>query len=161
MQPGEDHAVTKSERTAARRQHLLEVQAEALRRSRAANGERAVTHERVRIARELHDVLLGAAVLFIAFAARLYEGSLLRAQARTSLRTAWRQRGEFAPLISLVSLVDEAGFAPEHPSATTRHAAWAAADQIRRHVRSRMSWPRRAADHIDPRPLRVRPKGSN
>jgi signal transduction histidine kinase len=43
--------------TAARRQHLLEVQAEALRRSRAANAERAVTHERVRIARELHDVV--------------------------------------------------------------------------------------------------------
>jgi signal transduction histidine kinase len=57
MQPGGDHAVTKSERTAAPRQHLLEVQAEALRRSRAANGERAVTHERVRIARELHDVV--------------------------------------------------------------------------------------------------------
>jgi signal transduction histidine kinase len=37
--------------------HLLEVQAEALRRSRAANAERAVTHERVRIARELHDVV--------------------------------------------------------------------------------------------------------
>jgi transglutaminase-like putative cysteine protease len=66
--------------------------------------------------------------------------------------------GELAPLTSLVSLVDEAGFAPEHPSATMRHAAWAAADQIRRHVRSRMSWPRRAVDHIDPRPLRVRSK---
>ncbi|GIG87041.1 two-component sensor histidine kinase [Plantactinospora endophytica] len=43
--------------TSALRQHELEVQAEALRRSRAENAERAVTQERVRIARELHDVV--------------------------------------------------------------------------------------------------------
>ena len=43
--------------TSARRQHELEVQAEELRRSRAAEAERAVTRERVRIARELHDVV--------------------------------------------------------------------------------------------------------
>jgi signal transduction histidine kinase len=43
--------------TSARRQHLLETQAEALRQSRAENAERAVTQERVRIARELHDVV--------------------------------------------------------------------------------------------------------
>ncbi|MBF9134424.1 sensor histidine kinase, partial [Plantactinospora sp. S1510] len=43
--------------TSARRQHLLEVQAEALRQSRVENAERAVTQERVRIARELHDVV--------------------------------------------------------------------------------------------------------
>ncbi|WP_233604709.1 sensor histidine kinase [Micromonospora sp. HM5-17] len=43
--------------TSARRQHLLQVQAEELRRSRAAEAERAVTRERVRIARELHDVV--------------------------------------------------------------------------------------------------------
>ncbi|MFY1692746.1 sensor histidine kinase [Plantactinospora sp. WMMB782] len=43
--------------TSALRQHELEVQAEELRRSRAENAERAVTRERVRIARELHDVV--------------------------------------------------------------------------------------------------------
>jgi ABC-2 type transport system permease protein len=37
-------------------------------------------------------ILLGTAVLFIALAARLHEGSLLRTNGRTSLRTAWRQR---------------------------------------------------------------------
>jgi ABC-2 type transport system permease protein len=37
-------------------------------------------------------ILLGTAVLFLALAARLYEGSLLRTNGRTSLRTAWRQR---------------------------------------------------------------------
>ena len=43
--------------TAAKRQHQLEVQAEELRRSQAEAGERAVIGERVRIARELHDVV--------------------------------------------------------------------------------------------------------
>ncbi|MGI5151250.1 sensor histidine kinase [Plantactinospora sp. CA-294935] len=43
--------------TSALRQHELETQAEELRRSRAENAERAVTQERVRIARELHDVV--------------------------------------------------------------------------------------------------------
>ncbi|MDW5325282.1 sensor histidine kinase [Plantactinospora sp. KLBMP9567] len=43
--------------TSALRQHELEMQAEELRRSRAENAERAVTQERVRIARELHDVV--------------------------------------------------------------------------------------------------------
>lgn len=43
--------------TSARRQHDLEVQAEELRQSRAAEAERAVTGERIRIARELHDVV--------------------------------------------------------------------------------------------------------
>jgi signal transduction histidine kinase len=42
---------------AARRQHLLEVQAEELRAAQAQAGERAVLGERVRIARELHDVV--------------------------------------------------------------------------------------------------------
>jgi signal transduction histidine kinase len=42
---------------AARRQHEVEVQAEQLRRSQAEAGERAVIGERVRIARELHDVV--------------------------------------------------------------------------------------------------------
>jgi ABC-2 type transport system permease protein len=37
-------------------------------------------------------ILLGTAVLFLILAARLYEGSLLRTNGRTSLRTAWRQR---------------------------------------------------------------------
>lgn len=41
----------------ARRRHQLQVQAEELRRSRAVEAERAVTQERVRIARELHDVV--------------------------------------------------------------------------------------------------------
>ncbi|MEH1127851.1 sensor histidine kinase [Micromonospora sp. CPCC 206061] len=41
----------------ARRQHLLEVQAQELRRLAAEAGERAVMGERVRIARELHDVV--------------------------------------------------------------------------------------------------------
>lgn len=41
----------------ARRQRELEVQADALRRSQAENAERAVMDERVRIARELHDVV--------------------------------------------------------------------------------------------------------
>lgn len=43
--------------TSARRQHVLEVQAEELRRLAADAGERAVIGERVRIARELHDVV--------------------------------------------------------------------------------------------------------
>jgi signal transduction histidine kinase len=43
--------------TSARRQHELAVQAEELRRSQALAGERAVIQERVRIARELHDVV--------------------------------------------------------------------------------------------------------
>ena len=42
---------------AARREHQLEVQAEQLRASQAEAGERAVIRERVRIARELHDVV--------------------------------------------------------------------------------------------------------
>jgi signal transduction histidine kinase len=42
---------------AARREHQLEVQAEQLRQSQAEAGERAVIVERVRIARELHDVV--------------------------------------------------------------------------------------------------------
>jgi signal transduction histidine kinase len=42
---------------AARREHQLEVQAEQLRVSQAEAGERAVMRERVRIARELHDVV--------------------------------------------------------------------------------------------------------
>ncbi|MEV4417606.1 sensor histidine kinase [Catellatospora sp. NPDC049609] len=42
---------------AARRQHQLEVQAEELRRSRDEASERAVMGERLRIARELHDVV--------------------------------------------------------------------------------------------------------
>jgi signal transduction histidine kinase len=42
---------------AARRQHLLEVQAEELRAAQALAAERAVIGERVRIARELHDVV--------------------------------------------------------------------------------------------------------
>jgi ABC-2 type transport system permease protein len=37
-------------------------------------------------------ILLGTAVLFLVLAARVYEGSLLRTNGRTSLRTAWRQR---------------------------------------------------------------------
>jgi signal transduction histidine kinase len=41
----------------ARRRHQLEVQAEELRRLAAEAGERAVMGERVRIARELHDVV--------------------------------------------------------------------------------------------------------
>ncbi|HEX8632256.1 MAG TPA: sensor histidine kinase [Catenuloplanes sp.] len=44
-------------RTSARREYQLQVQAEALRRSQAQAGERAVMRERVRIARELHDVV--------------------------------------------------------------------------------------------------------
>jgi signal transduction histidine kinase len=43
--------------TSARRRHELEVQAEALRRSQAVVAEQAVVGERVRIARELHDVV--------------------------------------------------------------------------------------------------------
>ena len=42
---------------AARRQHQLEVQAEELRAAQALAEERAVFGERVRIARELHDVV--------------------------------------------------------------------------------------------------------
>jgi signal transduction histidine kinase len=42
---------------AARRQHELEVQAAELRTAQALAGERAVIGERVRIARELHDVV--------------------------------------------------------------------------------------------------------
>ncbi|MFY1620722.1 sensor histidine kinase [Micromonospora sp. WMMD736] len=42
---------------AARREHELRAQAEDLRRSQAAARERAVLGERVRIARELHDVV--------------------------------------------------------------------------------------------------------
>ncbi|WP_238011178.1 sensor histidine kinase [Dactylosporangium sp. AC04546] len=42
---------------AARRQHQLEVQADQLRASQAEARERAVMGERVRIARELHDVV--------------------------------------------------------------------------------------------------------
>ena len=42
---------------AARRQHQLEVQAAELRTAQALAGERAVIGERVRIARELHDVV--------------------------------------------------------------------------------------------------------
>jgi signal transduction histidine kinase len=42
---------------AARRQHLLEAQAEELRQAQVLAGERAVFGERVRIARELHDVV--------------------------------------------------------------------------------------------------------
>ncbi|MFJ8580736.1 sensor histidine kinase [Micromonospora sp. NPDC093277] len=42
---------------AARREHELRTQAEELRRSRAEAAERAVIGERVRIARELHDVV--------------------------------------------------------------------------------------------------------
>ena len=42
---------------AARRQHQLEVQAEELRAAQVQAGERAVFGERVRIARELHDVV--------------------------------------------------------------------------------------------------------
>jgi signal transduction histidine kinase len=42
---------------AARRQHQLEVQAEELRAAQMLAGERAVIGERVRIARELHDVV--------------------------------------------------------------------------------------------------------
>ncbi|GAA1359103.1 sensor histidine kinase [Catellatospora chokoriensis] len=42
---------------AARRQHQLEVQAAQLRRARDEEGERAVMGERLRIARELHDVV--------------------------------------------------------------------------------------------------------
>jgi signal transduction histidine kinase len=43
--------------TAARRRHYLEVQAEALRHSQELISEQAVTAERIRIARELHDVV--------------------------------------------------------------------------------------------------------
>jgi signal transduction histidine kinase len=43
--------------TSAKREHQLEVQAAELRRSQAEAGERAVIGERVRIARELHDVV--------------------------------------------------------------------------------------------------------
>lgn len=42
---------------AARRQHQLEVQAEELREAQVLAGERAVFGERVRIARDLHDVV--------------------------------------------------------------------------------------------------------
>ncbi|HEX5994441.1 MAG TPA: sensor histidine kinase [Jiangellales bacterium] len=41
----------------ARRLHQLEVQGEQLRRSQAENAQRAVIAERVRIARDLHDVV--------------------------------------------------------------------------------------------------------
>jgi signal transduction histidine kinase len=41
----------------ARRRHELEVQGEQLRRSQAENARRAVVAERVRIARDLHDVV--------------------------------------------------------------------------------------------------------
>jgi ABC-2 type transport system permease protein len=37
-------------------------------------------------------VLAGTAALFVALGARLYEGSLLRTNGRTSLKTAWRSR---------------------------------------------------------------------
>jgi signal transduction histidine kinase len=42
---------------ATRRRHLLEVQADQLRRAQAAERDQAVFAERVRIARELHDVV--------------------------------------------------------------------------------------------------------
>src|SRR5690606_12586428 len=41
----------------ARRRHELEVQGEQLRRSQAENARRAVVAERIRIARDLHDVV--------------------------------------------------------------------------------------------------------
>jgi ABC-2 type transport system permease protein len=37
-------------------------------------------------------ILLAAAALFLMFAARLYEGSLLRTNGKTSLRSAWQER---------------------------------------------------------------------
>ncbi|WP_422774743.1 ABC transporter permease [Plantactinospora sp. WMMC1484] len=37
-------------------------------------------------------ILVGAAALFLALAARLYEGSLLRTNGKTTLRAAWRER---------------------------------------------------------------------
>jgi ABC-2 type transport system permease protein len=37
-------------------------------------------------------ILLATAVACLAGGARLYEGSLLRTNGRTSLRTAWRER---------------------------------------------------------------------
>jgi signal transduction histidine kinase len=43
--------------TSALRRHELEVQADELRRTQAVVAEQAVLHERVRIARELHDVV--------------------------------------------------------------------------------------------------------
>jgi ABC-2 type transport system permease protein len=42
-------------------------------------------------------VLLASAAAFLAVGARLYEGSLLRTNGRTSLATAWRERDTVAP----------------------------------------------------------------
>ncbi|MEV0395538.1 sensor histidine kinase [Polymorphospora rubra] len=73
----------------ARRQHQLEVQAEELRRSQAEAAQAAVMGERVRIARELHDVVA-------------HHVSVMGVQAAATRRVLDRDPGKARTMLSAV-----------------------------------------------------------
>ncbi|MEJ3750661.1 sensor histidine kinase [Actinomycetes bacterium KLBMP 9797] len=99
----------------ARRQHLLEVQAEELRRLAAEAGERAVMGERVRIARELHDVVahhVSVMGVQAAAARRVMDKDL--AKARTALAAVEQgARTAVDELRRMLNLLRMSGGAPD------------------------------------------------
>ncbi|WP_173073813.1 sensor histidine kinase [Phytohabitans rumicis] len=103
----------------ARRQHLLEVQAEELRRLAAEAGERAVMGERVRIARELHDVVAHhVSVMGVQAAATRRVMDKDPAKARTALAAVEQSaRTAVDELRRMLNLLRATGGAPdERPS---------------------------------------------
>ncbi|TDB77695.1 sensor histidine kinase [Micromonospora sp. KC723] len=115
---------------AARRQHELQQQAEQLRRSQVEARERAVVGERVRIARELHDVVAHhVSVMGVQASAcrRVFDRD--PAKARTALssieETARTAVDELRRMLGVLRASDNAPAAPEQdrPAALEQVAA--------------------------------------
>jgi signal transduction histidine kinase len=99
----------------ARRQHLTEVQAEELRRLAVEAGERAVMGERVRIARELHDVVAHhVSVMGVQAAAARRVMDKDQAKARTALGAVEHgARTAVEELRRMLNLLRATGGAPD------------------------------------------------
>jgi signal transduction histidine kinase len=102
----------------ARRRHQLEVQAQELRRLAAEAGEQAVTGERVRIARELHDVVAHhVSVMGVQASATRRVMDRDPAKARTALAAVEQSaRAAVDELRRMLNLLRATGDADERPS---------------------------------------------
>ncbi|MEE6262397.1 sensor histidine kinase [Plantactinospora sonchi] len=116
----------------ARSRHQLRVQAEELRRSRGAEAERAVTQERVRIARELHDVVAHhVSVMGVQASAARRVMEKDQAKARTAL-TAVEQSARTAvdELRRMLGVLRNAGATDRTGADTGDHTSGYGLDQV-------------------------------